>query len=56
MPATAGMQAGSLRYAKDKRRKAARMILDALLGVVFFGAIVCVLSIPWMIRAERDHH
>ena len=25
------------------------MILDVLLGVCFFAAIVCVLSLPWML-------
>jgi hypothetical protein len=25
------------------------MILDVLLGVCFFAAIVCILSLPWML-------
>lgn len=26
-----------------------RMVLDVLLGVCFFAAVVCVLSLPWML-------
>jgi len=34
------------------------MILDALMATCFFGAIVAVLSVPWMVGPEEpaDRH
>jgi len=29
------------------------MTVDVLLGVFFFGAIVCVLTVPWMAGGEH---
>jgi len=32
------------------------MILDALLASAIFAAIVCVLTIPWMLSPHEEEH
>jgi len=32
------------------------VVVEALIGVCFFAAVVAMLSVPWMNTAEVHHH